>query len=194
MAGEDDRCLILTTPTIDPEIVLRAIRTLYQDEYQTSLDTVRDFWLDRLPIAENPDEHPSLTNFEVFRLVADPSSPGRFPGYPALGLAMSDLRSMENSFRAQQLINDWQLPLALVYYLRGIDSEYLSILVMRHTRATLDLIERFPFFGLNDVGLTVVDIGTPSIRPSSSILDSDGTSLVKGVLFEFNIRFQGFGF
>lgn len=169
-----------------PEIILRELRVLYGVEYANSLATVQTFWQSH-PLLTSLERELQLYDFAERILVADPAAPGSFSQFPALALAAGAMTS--SSPRSQQGFDWYTQNVQLVYMLRGLSQEELSVIILRHIQATLDLFDRFPTANLSGQAFTVA--GSPTFTPSANVLEDGGNALVKGLLVVLNIRFQG---
>lgn len=171
--------------TIVPEIILRELMALYKAEYGKSLAGVQDFW-ENHTLAEG-ESSIRLYDFQERRLVADPSILGNTTQFPALLIAAGSMTPVTDEFRSQQYADWFQQNVTGVYMLKGLNQEELSLLVLRHMQATMDLFERFPSANLSGKNFKIA--GTPNFQPSANALPSGGNAMVKGLLINIGVKF-----
>lgn len=175
---------------IYPETILREVKRLYEVEYRKSLVVVEDYWLNHDLIDEDERELP-LHDFAERRIVADPAVIGNTSKFPGLVLAMGNLASVDPEIQSQQFQNWYQQTVQIAYMLKSLSSEELSIIMMRHVQATLDLFRRYPTANISGLNFSLAE--TPTFQPSANAFPSGGNALVKGVLVTLQVKFMGYG-
>jgi hypothetical protein len=166
---------------LTPEQVARQTLELYETYYNDSLDLVEAEWAATEDIA--------LSDFVTRQFTADPSSLEAAWLLPALAIGVGPWVPV-TGIKTQQMINFYDLEMQVVYYFQDIDSHRLGVIIMRHMQATLDFLNKHPGLDLRGGDVSISE--GPRLLPSRVM--PRGNALVKGLLVQFNIRFEQYGF
>lgn len=166
-----------------PEDVARRLLSLYETDYNDSLDIVEAAWA--------ATEDITLEDFQTRTITADPTSLEKAWLLPALAIGVGNMVPVSGAGGTwQQMTNKYDLEIQAVYYLSDIDGYVLGVKIMRHMQATLDFLNKHP--GLDYRGGDVTISEQPQLLPSR--VTPRGNALVKGLMVRFAIRFVQYGF
>jgi len=167
-----------------PETILRNILDVYEDNYASSLATVKSNW--------TSTEDIDLEDFQTRTITTDPTVMNQQWFLPALALTMGPMTEAEiaSTIQVQQMRNLYDMQVVMTYYLKHPDASILSKILLRHVEATLDLMRQYPGFGMKGKDQYVVPRSTRFVPSRTAPV---GNALVKGLMITFNFRFMHYG-
>ncbi len=165
-----------------PEDVARAIITIYEDDYATSLATVQTKWA--------ATEDITLEDFVTRQISATPEQASSQWQYPSLRVGTGTMTQAEAA-SYQQYNNAYDMNIQIVHYLKHPDQRTLALIVMRHEEAVLDLLNQHPNLDFSGNENMIVN-GSLSIVPSTTLATQK--ALIKGLMIRFDFRFVHYGF